>query len=493
MNQLKIFLQTKPLFVLLLPFFFVFHGFTEYFFVIPLTDAFYLFVLYAAAALILFFLGWLFVKKKIKAALFSFCILAFHFFFGGLQDLLKNVFNDALVTRYSFLLPFFFVLLMVFIIWLKKRKKDLFKLSFYLNCLLCLLIIIDLAWLVQKSVSRTSSSVRSADQAVLCDSCVKPDIYFLLFDEYSSSSALKELWNYDNNDLDSFLTGKGFSIQPFAKSNYNFTQFSVASTLNMEYLNIPDPKACTIKDYNKHFELIKKNRVCSFLKSNGYDIVNYSIFDLDKSPSPVTENMLPLKTKLITSQTFLSRLRRDLYYHLLVGRFAIPWLTKDLIYFTFRTNNKIIDATLKESQKNSPTPRFVYSHIKMPHPPFYYNRLGLQTNKIALLTENEQRNPRPYLEYIPKTNEVIEQLVNTIISTAKRPVAIILIADHGFRTTQPEDYYFRIQNAVYCSYKPLNGFYPDMTSVNQFRLLFNNLFGTNYPLLKDSSIFLIDK
>jgi hypothetical protein len=350
-----------------------------------------------------------------------------------------------------------------------------------------------MVWLFQKSFSRSSVQTEKFARGDQCDSCIKPDIYFLLFDEYSGSSALKELWNYDNSDLDSFLIRTGFSLQPFARSNYNFTQFSIASTLNRKYLDIPNPKACTIKDYNKHFELIRKNTVCSYLKSNGYSIVNYSIFDLEKNPSPVTENMLPLKTRLITSQTFLSRIRKDLYYHLLAGKFSIPWLTKDLIYHTSRTNHKLIDATLQESLRQAETPRFVYSHIKMPHPPFYYNKNGIQTDKRALINENEQLNPRSYLEYIPKTNEVIKELVTSIISHAKRPVVILLMADHGFRAKQPEEYYFRIQNAVYCSYKKLTGFYPEMSSVNQFSVLFNNLFNTHYPLLKDSSIFLMDK
>jgi hypothetical protein len=41
----------------------------------------------------------------------------------------------------------------------------------------------------------------------------KPDIYFLLFDAYTSSLALKEQYHYDNGDFDRFLLQKGFHIQ----------------------------------------------------------------------------------------------------------------------------------------------------------------------------------------------------------------------------------------------------------------------------------------
>jgi hypothetical protein len=351
------------------------------------------------------------------------------------------------------------------------------------------LILVDASWLTTK---RKKLPVVS-NLALRCDTCIQPDIYFLLFDEYSSSSSLKELWNCDNNDLDSFLLKQGFSIQPYSRSNYNFTPFSMASTLNMNYLDIPNPKACTVKDYTSCFASIKNNTACSLLRSLGYNIVNYSIFDLDKNPSPVTEDFLPLKTKLITAQTFVSRIKKDLFYHLLIGKLEIPWLSKDLIYATDNNNEKIIKSTLAESTMPSQQPRFIYSHIEMPHPPFYYNKNGRVTDKKILIEEHSHPSPAFYLEYLPKTNEVIKQLVMSIIRNAKRPVVIVLMGDHGFRTDQPESHHFRNQNAVYVSFTDQKWFAPAISNVNEFRVLFNHLFKTSFPLLKDSTCFLKDK
>ena len=482
------------MFLFLLPVFFVFHGFTENFSAIPARDCLYLLVIYLAATTIVFFISWLFYRNVSKAALVSLLIMAFHFFFGGIQDMLKKTFDDAFFTRYSFILPFFLAMFTVIIIGLKKRKKEFSNLNFYLNILFCLLLFIDIAWLVQKVTSKQKTApVLSSAEIPGCNDCVKPDIYFLVFDEYSSSTALKELWNFDNTDLDSFLTVKGFTIQSYSKSNYNFTPFSIASTLNMDYLSIPNPKACDVRDYSECFSLIKKNRVCSVLESLGYKIVNYSIFDLDKNPSPVEEDFLPLKTRLITSQTFLSRIKKDLLYHLLTGRFELPWLTKNMIYSTYNNNEKIIAATLKESKTSTGTPRFIYSHIEMPHPPFYYNSRGKQTDERILIEENNKLTAASYLGYIPRTNQVVKEIVSSIMTHAKRPAIIILIGDHGFRSTPPETYHFRNQNAVYVSFKKEKWFYPGISNVNEFRVLFNNLFHASYPLLRDSTSFLIDK
>jgi hypothetical protein len=493
MNKPTSIYGSKPIFFLLLPLFFVLHGFTENYDAVPQTNALLLWMIYSAAALIFFFAAWIFYRNWIKAAIVSFCIMAFQFFFGAMHDFLKNNFDNSIVTRYSFVLPFFLMLFVVLIIVVKKMKTNNTRISFYLNTLLLLLIFVDSVWLISKFFSKNRMAASEDSPQIKCDSCTKPDIYFLVFDEYTSSSALKELWNYDNSDLDSFLINKGFRILPASSSNYNFTQFSIASTLNMQYITIPDPNACTVKDYNHCFQLIRNNAVSSMLRSIGYKVVNYSIFDLDKNPSPVTESFLPLKTKLITSQTFLSRVKKDLYYHLLTGKFEISWLSRDLVYSTDHNNQQIIGSTLQTALDNSATPRFVYSHIEMPHPPFYYNGDKKEEDKQILWDQQHRPDVKSYTGYIPRTNLVIKEIVNKIIDNAKKPVAIILIGDHGFRTEQPQPYYFRNLNAVYLSSGNYAEFYDSITNVNEFRSLFNNLFNTNLSLSKDSTIFLIDK
>lgn len=492
MSKLVSFIKSKPAFFILLPVFFVFHGFTDNYHAVPVKDALLLLFMYAVASLVFFIIGWLFYRHLFKAAIFSFSIMAFHFFFGTLQDFLKLLFDDSLITRYSFLFPFFLLVFAGLIWFLKRTKKTLKRTGSYLNVLLCIFILIDAGWLIQKILFRHSANT-ATQQIIKCDSCTKPDIYFLVFDEYSSSIALKETWNYDNSDLDTFLSKKGFKLLPYSRSNYNFTEFSIASTLNMEYLKIPDPSACTVKDYNNCFELIKNSQVSSILDLMGYDIVNYSIFDIQKNPSPVKENFLPLKTKLITSQTFISRIERDLFHLLLVGKFEVKWLSKDLIYGTYHNNKKIISAVLDDSAIDTNRPRFVYSHIEMPHPPFYFNKYGKEKTKEQIIKDNMTRDMSAYLDYLPKTNEVIKQIVNKILGSVKKPVAIVLIGDHGYREKQERNFQFRNLNAVYLSSGNYSGFYDGITNVNEYRVLFNTLFKASLPLKRDSTVFLTDK
>jgi hypothetical protein len=481
----------KLSFLILLPLFFVFHGFTENYHAIPAWETVELFFVYLLTVLIVFFVVWLFYRNSFKAALFSFFLLSFNFFFGALQDLLKRYFEDAFFARYSFLVPFFFCVLVALLMYLKKTKASLHRLAVYLNLLFGILILLDVITLAGKIMYRSKTNSVALKYNITCDNCIKPDIYFLVFDEFSSTTALKEAWNYDNSDLDTFLVKKGFRLLPNSKSNYNFTEFSIASMLNMEYLQIPDPLACTIKDYNKCFELIRSNQVCAMLNSMGYDIVNYSIFDLQKNPSPIKEDFLPLKTKLITSQTFLGRIKKDLLYHLLTGPFEVKWLSKDLMFSTYRNNQKIIRMALADSASQTENPRFVYTHIQMPHPPFYFDKYGRVKTTQEVVKDNNTISG--YLSYLPKTNEVVKQVVNNILNHSKRPVAILLTSDHGFREHQEKSFQFRNMSAIYLASGNYTGFHDSTTSINTFPALFNNLFKASLPLKKDSTIFLFDK
>src|SRR5215217_3889895 len=109
-------------FLLLLPLFFVFHGYVENFPFIPISDAWFVLVLYCfAIAFITLGFSRLF-KSLIKGALFTFFISAFNFFFGSFHDLIKYNFKDAFFTKYIFLIPLSLMLLTF--IFLRVRRTE---------------------------------------------------------------------------------------------------------------------------------------------------------------------------------------------------------------------------------------------------------------------------------------------------------------------------------------------------------------------------------
>jgi hypothetical protein len=286
-----------------------------------------------------------------------------------------------------------------------------------------------------------------------CQDCSQPDIYFLLFDEYAGSAALKQFWHFDNSGFDSALASRGFLINRESQSNYNFTPFSMASILNMSYLKgIKDVNACTVEDYSMCSNLILNNAVTAYLRNKGYSFSNYSIFDIKGAPSRVYQSFLPLKTRLITEQTLLNRMKKDLGYMLLTGPLQLKWLVKKQHYESLRNNNYFFEKTMEEAGQKNDKPRFIYTHFYMPHPPFYFDSSGKEREIKTVLEEMKTSPAGSYLQYLTYTNKKIIQLVDTLLQRSVHPPVIILMGDHGFRNcsaNQGQGCFFGNLNAVY--------------------------------------------
>ena len=102
-DKLIIFLKKYPLFLYLLPVFFVLHGAMENYDYVPLKDATLLTGIYLACSVFFMFLFRILYKSWLKAAIIAFLIMAFHFFFGSIQDGLRNVFPGTLFSKYIFI------------------------------------------------------------------------------------------------------------------------------------------------------------------------------------------------------------------------------------------------------------------------------------------------------------------------------------------------------------------------------------------------------
>jgi len=439
----------------------------------------------------LFALFFFFFRNKTRAALIAGYLIAIYLFFGYLKDFLKIHFPG--ISKYVVLLTILLISVVILITFLAKTKRNFSRIVMYLNLLLSIFVVIDVASITIKTLNPPADKfsifpVLNNKKNIISDAD-KPDIYFLIFDEYASSVALKENYNFENG-LDSFLDQKGFQIQKGSFSNYNFTPFSMASTLNMSYLNgIQNNEKVTIDDYGYCHKLISNNEVIRFLSANGYEIFNYSIFDLKGNPSPVNQTLLPLKTRLITDNTLFSRIMKDMSWIFYAGRFAIKSLAIKRLLLIDQSNNASIDSVLHRSLKISRKPTFVYAHLFMPHAPFFYNKNGTMRNLDTVGSESVDRIDA-YLGYLQYANNKIEDLITQIQNNTRNNAVIILMGDHGFRRQVLKHDSYQNMNAVFFPKKNYGPLYDSISNVNQFRAIFNGLFKQTFALLKDSTIYL---
>ncbi|MFT3935549.1 MAG: sulfatase-like hydrolase/transferase [Chitinophagaceae bacterium] len=315
----------------------------------------------------------------------------------------------------------------------------------------------------------------------------------MVFDEYASTKSLLANFHYDNSVIDSFFTKRGFKVLPNSFSNYNFTPFSMASILNMDYLkdieNVSEIKGA---DYNKCGTLIKENKVIKLLSSYGYDIVNCSVFDLEGLPSSFEISLLPSKTRLITDQTLYNCFMNDIGWH-----WNLNWLnTHDRAFTLLEGNNRMVQQVINESAIQNNKPKFLYAHFEMPHAPFFYTANNQLRSREEVLRTNNYGTPEEYLEYLPYVNAKVEALITSVQENTKGKAVIIAMGDHGYRTLIKgisNEHYFQNLNAIYLPSKDYHLLKDSVSAVNQFRTVFNTLFKQSFEMLPDSSIFLKDK
>ncbi|HET7897903.1 MAG TPA: sulfatase-like hydrolase/transferase [Flavisolibacter sp.] len=262
---------------------------------------------------------------------------------------------------------------------------------------------------------------------VACDSCAKPDIYLIVADEYAGNQELKELFGYDNSPFFNELKKRGFQVKENPRSNYNFTPFSVASILNFDYLPLKDP-GHSAPETGMVTEMIKNSRLQQFLQASGYQVYNCSTFDLAGLPTESAEAFLPAKTKFITAQTFLSRLERDIFFNL-ITRFKIRWIIKKSMYHS-RENNKVLYSRTMEAVGQNKHPKFVYTHLTLPHFPYFFDENGKPNDYDSLF---EVYNRKQYLSYLKYGNKKYLSLIDFILKNNPDPPLIILMSDHGYR------------------------------------------------------------
>lgn len=483
---------------MLIPLFFVLHGFVENFGLVTITDGVLLLATCIAGVAAVYAFAYCWFRNPIKASLITAYLCGIYFFFGAIYDFLKEYTE---LYKYRILLPIFTIFFIFSLIYLKKNKQHFYKITIFLNVLLSVYLLLDLINLSRKMLYPNPDELsvynfKKNDFYRPCSSCAKPDIYFLLFDEYSSTRCLQQYFHYDNSALDTFLMDKGFYMQFESKSNYNFTSFSMASILNMDYLRgIRDVNAIKADDYAACDNLISDNSVTSFLSSQKYSIINYSIFDLAGHPSLVAYSLLPVKTRLITGQTLLSRFMRDVAWNLYSGPFEIKWLAKNIFYENLNDNNQFLELVKKESKKKTTRPRFIYAHFEMPHRPFFYDKTGRLRSREELIAETKGIYIESYKNYLPYVNTKIMELITTIKKNTCDSAVIIVMGDHGYRVALhgvSNDHFFQNLNAVYFPGKNYTFLKDSVSGVNQFRMIFNSLFRQSFPLLKDSSVFLTD-
>ncbi len=510
MKKVKIFLQNWGIHCFLLPVFFVLHNYNQYYGLVSFPVVIKILVQILIYSSIFFFLLLLVVRNTNKCLQITTLLEIIILFFGVIQDFFRVDLHFQFISRYFVLLPLIFISVII-LIRLILKKKDFKKSNLYQNIVLIVFIVFEgvmlfdfnRAFFLPKNLLTKNASIGTDSLPIPAS---RPDVYYLVFDSYPGTKFLKEYMDYDNTSFNDSLTRKGFYVIKSPKSNYNRTIFSIASTLNFDYLkDIHNNTSVSPKTYNMAKLTIEDAIVPKIFKHYGYTFHNLSVFDIDNSLSMRKETFLVLPEKnMLMYNTLPERLRADLLWHLLVGKNAIPAIQKlfaknEREFATQERekrsyNNTVIDSLLKIPLQKTGKPKFIYAHLYLPHPPFFYDESGKENDFNYVLTEESQKNKPLFLSYLKYTNKTILEIINSIILNSEGNAVVILQSDHGYRDFEgalnfPETF-FKNYSAFYFPDKNYSAIYDTISNINNFPVLFNKYFNTKISLQTDTTISL---
>ena len=358
-------------------------------------------------------------------------------------------------------------------------------------------------------VASYASSSASADAAAaaapntvpLLAPADPPDVYYIILDRYAGVDTLRDVYGFDNEPFLRELENRGFTVARRAWANYYKTALSVYSSLSMDTIS-KDSLGESNAPYrikSLYAALRGHLTVPASLKAIGYDYIH-----LPNWWAPTAQNIDADVTLRFQDSTEFSG---ALFSTTILSVFSPPAadtgtagdqetisrvdLARDTTMYTFDRLAEIVER---------PGPNYVFAHILVPHPPYIFDADGNFLPQEVVRNRPQTLN---YTEQLEFANKKVLAVIDRLLSDPTDPV-IVLQSDEGpwperfekewktfdWRSATDEEISqkFGILNAIHlpAGIDPGDYGFTDRTSpVNNFRIVFNSVFGANLSLRED--------
>jgi hypothetical protein len=389
--------------------------------------------------------------------------------------------------------------------WAWNKLSNSRAITVFLNVASLALLVFPL-WTTTSIFYKENSQVRlirerqaQSEVSVGNSSSVAPDIYLIIVDGYGRADLLQDVYDYDNTQFLTFLKENGFYVAEQATSNYPQTQLSLSSMLNLQYLNEFVQEFGDSSDRAALYELVQHPILRQLLKSQDYRFVAL--------PSAT------LVTQIRDADTYFNLTAIDIneFEALLLSSTVIGVAVEswgvDLPVMGYDLHRKYILYTLDKLREvpEMPSPKFVFAHIMLPHPPFIFNSDGgsILPDRPYIMWDGSlfpgttEEYKKGYIEQVIFLNQKLSAVITDILARSANPPVIILQGDHGpgafFNMVELDNSClyerFSILNAYYFPDGDYQLLYPSITPINSFRVILNQYFGAELTLLDDRNYY----
>lgn len=331
----------------------------------------------------------------------------------------------------------------------------------------------------------------------------RPDVYYIVLDAYGRRDTLVSLIGYDNSDFLADLEELGFYVADCAQANYSQSELSLASTLNMAYLDDLGQVFVPNRDERTPLRpLIKESLVRRTFTELGYEVVafetGYPFSEWETADRYLRPDLSEVEGSgfLANLNGFESLLLRSSAGLLLVDfSHLLPesFVPDDQFEIRAARQRTLFALDRLEELPDSDGPMFVFAHVVSPHRPFVFGPGGqarVKPNLFDYETYEERMDwyRRGYADQVEYLNQKLLPVLRRLIEASEPAPVVLLQSDHGPEEGSAEDR-MGILSAYYLAGRGAEPLYSTITPVNNFRLIFGEFFSAELPSLPDRSYY----
>ena len=437
------------------------------------------------------------LTNTVKAAIIVSMFLLLFFYYGTVLSVSGGWIAPGVPESPAWIIVtvVFVGLLAIGVYFMVKTRKSLTGPTTVLTILAVAMVLIPTANLAVNETSlarQNTGALEGSEGDSLGPSSVGyiPDIYYIVLDRYAGGSTLQEFYDFDNSEFLDGLEDRGFYIASESTSNYLKTRSSLASSLNMEYINyLSDELGEEFMDTSPIFAMMRDHKLQRLLRSAGYESLHFGSWWGPTRVNPYAD-----------SSYSYSRMP---YFSMFVVESIMAYPVGAALGITDDRNSRHRECALYSLEQlaeipDIEDPTFVFAHMLLPHPPYVF---GSDGRYLTAEEAAEAGGRTAYLSQLAYCNDRIQQLVDTILLKSDAPPIIILQADEGpfpagtdsrdfgwERASEAQlKHKMRIFNAYYLPGIDDAILYPSITPVNSFRVVLNSYFDADLELLPDRS------
>jgi hypothetical protein len=455
--------------------------------------------LFASLALttVVFVIARLVLRRVGAAAMLATAASVLFFSYGHVFDVMNGRSILGVKIGETKLLALWVLLAIAAVIVVVRWKTTWAGLSYMLNVVLGVLIVMSAVTIVTGTLREgggTPVARRSDDTSAKDTPERKPDIYYFILDRYAGASSLQKFYGFDNSEFIDELRERGFFIADKARGNYPKTPHSLATSMNMEYLDdLPESSS----DWRKVYSLLPSNRVIRFVKDRGYEYVYVTSKYHALQDEPLADHQYTYRSGSPVWSGFGQTLMESTLLAAVGTRLNVTALDDrrqdyERTLFQFEQIPKAKDIA---------GPTYTFAHLYVGHDPYVFDAEG---NYVSEQAARGVHFREAYIEQLKYGNERLLELVDELLDVPEDEKPVILLqADEGpgpvgWNPNTPEHYDWTKapQETLEEKFGLFVAFhapgmedelYPSISPVNNFRAIFDHYLNADLGLLPDRS------